>query len=262
MLGTARRPSRRFALRSFLLLLPVLLVALAACAGQPEPGRDVAQVSTYAALEKGLYDGDTTYAQLAGMGDFGLGTFDGMDGEMVALDGRFYQARVDGSVRTATRTQETPFATVTFFKPDRTLPLAGPVASYDDLKAYLAQVAPPANRPYAFRIDGVFPALKIRSVPKQSEPYPPLADVVAQQVVWDLKDVRGSLVGYWFPQHLAGINAPGYHFHFISDDRQVAGHVLDASIAGGTLAIDELDQLTVDLPHTAAFATADLSPKP
>jgi acetolactate decarboxylase len=76
------------------------------------------------------------------------------------------------------------------------------------------------------RADGTFPALKIRSMPAQREPFPPLADVVAQQVTWEREDLRGTLVGFWFPEYLAGLNSPGYHLHFLSEDRRVAGRLL------------------------------------
>ncbi len=244
------------------LLLPAMLVLLVGCTALPGPSDVVTQISTYPALERGLYDGDVTYAQLAQAGDFGIGTFDGMDGEMMALDGHFYQARADGSVRRAGQTQETPFATVAFFAAEQRLQSDEPLASYDQLKAYLTKVAPPANRPYAIRIDGSFPYLKIRSVPRQSEPYPPLADVVARQVTWERKDLRGTLVGYWFPEYLSALVAPGYHLHFISEDRQIAGHLLDCSLDGVTIAIDYLDQVTLRIPQAAAFAAADFGTKP
>jgi acetolactate decarboxylase len=258
------KPDLRLSIRTIArgLLVPAVLVALAGCIALPAPTQEVTQISTYPALEKGFYDGDVTYAQLAQAGNFGIGTFDGMDGEMIALAGQFYQARSDGSVRRADATLETPFATVTFFTAEQRLQPDEPLASYDQLKAYLARVAPPANRPYAIRIDGTFPSIKIRSVPRQSEPYPPLADVVAQQVTWERKDMRGTLVGYWFPEYLSTLVAPGYHLHFISDDRQVAGHLLECSLDGATVAIDYLDQVTLRIPQTQAFAAADFSTKP
>jgi acetolactate decarboxylase len=241
MLGIVSRPSIRFAPRRFLLLLPAIVVTLAGCVPLPPAEQEVTQISTYPALEMGLYDGDVTYAELARMGNTGIGTFDGMDGEMIALDGQFYQARADGSVLRAADGLETPFATVTFFAPEQRVQ---------------------ANEPYAIRVDGTFPYLKIRSIPRQSEPYPPLADVVAQQTTWELKDVRGTLVGYWFPEYLSGLNAPGYHLHFISDDRQVAGHLLECSLDGATVAIDHVDRVTLQIPQTEAFAAADFSTEP
>jgi acetolactate decarboxylase len=268
MLGLAKSLSIRIVSRRFVLLLPVALVTLAGCAAlpartaPPAPVHEVTQISTYPALDKGICDGDVTYAQLAQMGNFGIGTFDGMDGEMVALDGQFYQARTDGSVQRAGDTLETPFATVTDFTAAQRLQPAGPLASYDQLKAYLDKAAPPANRPYAIKVHGKFPYIKIRSVPRQSVPCPPLADTVAQQVTWEHKDISGTLVGYWFPQYLSTLNAPGYHLHFISDDRQAAGHMLDVSLDGATIDIEYLDRVTLQIPHTAAFGAENLGTNP
>jgi acetolactate decarboxylase len=267
MLERLPRLSIRSSSRRFLLLLPAVLAVLAGCVALPPPeqevGGSVTQISTYPALELGLYDGDVSYAELAQMGNFGIGTFDGMDGEMIALDGEFFQARSDGSVRKADEGLETPFATVTFFTAAQRLQTSGPLGSYDELKAYLAAAAPPENRPCAIRVDGSFPAIKIRSIPVQSEPYPPLADVVAQQTTWELTGLRGTLVGYWFPEYLSALNAPGYHLHFISADRQIAGHLLECSLdAAAAIAIEPLDRVTLQIPETAAFAAADFSAEP
>jgi acetolactate decarboxylase len=253
-----------------LLLISAILIVLAGCAPLPAPvvtapaapasdNGGITQISTYPALDQGLYDGDVTYAELAQMGNFGLGTFDYMDGEMVALDGQFYQARSDGSVGLAKGSAETPFATVLFFASDRRLQQTGPLTGIEQLKAYLDKVGTPENRPYAVQIAGKFPYLKIRSVPRQSRLNVPLTDVVAQQVMWEKQDISGTLVGYWFPQYLSGMDPPGYHLHFISDDRQVAGHVLDVNVDGATVDIDYHDQVTLRLPGTAAFGTAELS---
>jgi acetolactate decarboxylase len=261
MAKLALRLSRRIASRGTLLLLPVLLITLAGCTAIPTPAHEVTQVSTYPALEKGMYDGDVTYAQLAQAGNFGIGTFDGMDGEMIAIDGQFYQARSDGSVRVANGQSESPFATVTYFVPGQRLQPTEPLSTYDQLKAYLTGAVPQTNRPYAIRIHARFPYIKIRSIPSQHEPYPPLTDVIAQQVTWEKKDISGTLAGYWFPQYLSQLNAPGYHLHFISDDRQVAGHMLEGSLEGATIDIDPLDRVTVRIPETQAYVGTDLSPK-
>ncbi len=262
MLKLILQLSIRIASRGFLILLPAVLVTLVACTALPPPADEVTQISTYPALERGLYDGDVTYEQLAQKGNFGIGTFDGMDGEMVALDGQFYQARFDGSVRRADRAQKTPFATVTFFTTEQRLQPSEPLASYDLLKAYLTEMAPPTNRPYAIRLNGTFSYVKIRSIPQQGQPYPPLADVIAQQATWEQKNIRGTLVGYWFPQYLSALNAPGYHLHFISDDRQVAGHMLECSVEGATIDIDYLDQVTLQIPQSATFAATNFDAKP
>src|ERR1700757_1765539 len=78
-------------------------------------GREVYQTSTMGALLDGVYDGDVTIRELLRHGDFGLGTFNGLDGEMLVLDGVCYQLRSDGSAQVAESDQRTPFGVVTWF---------------------------------------------------------------------------------------------------------------------------------------------------
>jgi acetolactate decarboxylase len=248
-------------LRKYLLILFICCFAgLSGCAPLPSKTYGViTQVSTYPALQRGLYHGEVTYAQLAQVGDFGVGTFDGLDGEMIALDGKFYQAKTDGSVRLADPTVKTPFADVHFFRSQQQLHLNEPVQNYDQLKAYLAKQLPTTNRPYAFKITSNFPTLKIRSVAKQSEPYPPLTAAVAQQTVFELHNITGTLVGYTMPDYLGGIGVAGYHFHFISGDKQHGGHLLDCSLTEATVEIDYLDKVTLFIPQNAAFQGTDFT---
>ena len=64
-------------------------------------GSEVYQTSTMGALLDGVYDGDVTIAELLTHGDFGLGTFNHLDGEMVVLDGVCHHLRSDGSATVA-----------------------------------------------------------------------------------------------------------------------------------------------------------------
>ena len=216
------------------------------------------QHSTLDALMAGVYDGELTIRALKRHGDFGLGTFDRLNGEMIVADGQVYQAVATGAVHVADDGTTTPFAAVTFFDPDTTMTLDG-AFSCDQLHEYLDQQLPSANVPYAIRVSGYFPALQIRSVAPQQAPYPSLTDALAKQVVFDQQQFTGSLIGFRLPVYLAGANQAGYHFHFISDDRQVGGHVLDCT-AGPvvTLAYDAIDTVVIDLPQTGAFQDATL----
>jgi len=62
-------------------------------------------------------------ANLREHGDLGLGTFEELDGEMVILDGKFYQVRCDGSVREVRDDVLTPFAVITRFSADAVVTL-------------------------------------------------------------------------------------------------------------------------------------------
>ncbi len=217
-------------MRRTLILVFVLFWAVAAYnAPYAESGTDVVyQTSTLAALKHGLYDGETTFGDLRKYGDFGLGTFNALDGEMIALDGRFYQIKVDGKVYPVPDSAKTPFAVVCFFKADKKLLLGG-TKDLATLKEGLDRLLPSRDIIWAIRIKGILKHAKVRSVPRQQKPYPGLGAVVKNQTVFKLKNVAGTLVGFRFPDYMNGVNVPGYHFHFITSDRKAGGHVLDCT---------------------------------
>jgi acetolactate decarboxylase len=246
-------PTRRALILA--LTLALCLTAGAACAAaQPR----LFQTSILQALMAGDYDGDFTFQQLARHGDFGLGTFDALDGEMVALNGVFYQVRADGRVYPVAGAKRTPFAEVTFFKADSTHMLEQPL-NFQHLLDYVTRLLPSPNLPYAIKIDGFFPYVKTRSIPRQPKPYPPLAKAAQGQAVFELHNVKGVIVGFRHPAYLAGVNLPGYHCHFITADRRAGGHLLDCRVQGATVAIEALPQFTLRLPQNRAFLRTDLT---
>jgi acetolactate decarboxylase len=139
----------------------------------------VFQSSTINALLKGIYDGDVTFGELKRNGDFGLGTINGLDGEMIGLAGTFYQIKADGVAYPVEDSVKTPFSVVSFFAPDDTLEL-DTADSYTQLKRHIDGLLPSQNIFYAIRIDGNFKYIKTRSVPGQQKPYPPLVEVVKE----------------------------------------------------------------------------------
>ena len=204
------------------------------------------QVSTLDALLAGDFTGRARFRALARRGDFGLGTFDRLDGEMIALDGTYHRVRFDGTVSTVAPCETTPFAAVTFFEPEASFEVQE-VASCADLYDEIEARFLPSDVPLAIQITGSFPKLETRSVPAQSEPFPPLAEVVAQQAVFDLYEVEATLVGFWFPETYAGVNAAGFHFHALTDDEQAGGHVLACQPGRLEVAGDPAPQLRIDL---------------
>jgi acetolactate decarboxylase len=217
------------------------------------------QASTIAALLEGAYDGDLSFTELAEHGDLGLGTLDALDGEMIALDGRFYRADVDGLVAEIPAETKTPFAVVTGFAPSLDLEIDG-APDHDALLARLDPLIPADAASCAIRIDGRFELVRARSVPRQSPPYRPLTEAVAEQHVFELADVSGTMLGFRFPDYAEGIEVSGYHLHFISEDRRRGGHVL-GSRAGAPLRvrIDPSSDLHVELPVGVELADPELA---
>ena len=217
------------------------------------------QASTIGALLDGAYDGDLSFAELAEHGDLGLGTLNGLDGEMIALEGRFYRADVDGAVGEVPGEALTPFAVVTRFAPTVETGLAGPL-DHAGLLVKLDELIPAGAASCAIRIEGRFELVRARSVPRQTPPYRPLAEVVAEQHVFELADVAGTMLGFRFPAYVEGIEVSGYHLHFISGDCKRGGHVL-GSRSVGTLRVelDPSSDLHVELPPGIELADPELA---
>jgi acetolactate decarboxylase len=213
------------------------------------------QISTLHALKQGKYDGETTFAELKKHGDFGIGTLNGLYGEMVVLNGEFFQIRADGSVHSIAKEEKTPFAVVTFFKPDKRLTLPQ-VRDMKELQAALDRLVPASDKPCAIKIDGDFKNIKVRSVPRQEKPYPGLEEAVKHQTVFDLKNVHGTMVGFRFPGYMDGVNVPGYHFHFITADKKAGGHVLDCSPESANVEVALISKLSVRLLEDSEAARA------
>jgi acetolactate decarboxylase len=205
------------------------------------------QTSTIDALLEGKYDGDVSFAELEDRGDFGLGTLEALDGEMIALDGNFFQVKSDGRAYAIDGRARTPFAVVTFFEPNLSETLAAPV-DFETFREHLDLLVGSEASCYAVRVEGDFDYVKTRSVPRQRKPYPPLAEVVEHQPTFEVHDVAGSLVGFRFPRYAQGLNVAGYHFHFITADRSAGGHVLEFRLARGELRVDSEADLRLELP--------------
>jgi acetolactate decarboxylase len=218
------------------------------------------QVSTIDALMSSLYGGVTTVADLKKHGDFGSGTFEGLDGELIAIDGHYYQAKADGTVNEVDPSLQVPFATVKFFARDITITTNGRKNLTEFQQAIDSQL-PSKNLIYAVRGDGTFPEMTVRAIPKQYKPYPLLSVAAEQQSVIPLKNTSGTIIGFYFPYSFRGINIPGYHFHFISSDHTSGGHILDFRTSDSSLdvQVDQAPAFIVELPTKGEYIFTDLS---
>ncbi len=219
------------------------------------------QVSLLQGLTFGDYYGSITAAELKQNGDTGLGTFDGLDGEMIVLDGVVYKAKSDGSVEAVSDDETIPFSNVTFFDEDETEDIES-VADIDELKGLLNEKIE-QKMPNGFcviRIDGTFKEMNVRSEYEQKEPYKPLAKVLeTDQTFFDYTDVEGTVVGLYCPPYMDKLNATGWHLHFISKDKEKGGHILGLNIDKAKLALDYTEGFAMKLPDNAVFNGFDLT---
>lgn len=215
-------------------------------AATTEDGDSVFQAATLEAILDGEYEGDLTFGELLSHGDLGIGTVDHLDGEMVIVDGEAFVVRSSGRVDGVTAETRTPFAVVCRFRPGAASSL-GRLADWSALTDSIDAAA--GDDPVvAVRLDGSWDSVLVRSVARQEPPYPPLVEVTAHQREWELTDVEGSLVGFRFPHTTGGLEVPGWHLHFLTDDREAGGHVMDAALAAGELLWEVADDVHVEVP--------------
>lgn len=209
------------------------------------------QTSLMSALIAGLYEGEMTYGEIRQHGDFGLGTFNDLDGEMVGFDGTFYQLRSDGSARPVTADQKTPFAVVTFFRPEQELEVRQPTTKSDILA--MIEKATNANLFSAVRVEGLFDEVRTRTVERQAKPFPPLTEAAKHQAERVFMNVQGTLAGFRTPTYAQGLGVAGFHLHFLRQDKQAGGHALDYRLRAGKLQVCTAHDLRVELPTSGEF---------
>jgi acetolactate decarboxylase len=222
-----------------------------------KPIHTLFQVSTSGALVAGVYSGMVSCATILQHGDFGLGTFANLDGEMIVVDGRVYRIQGSGRVAEAAREAEAPFAVVTWFKPNMEASI-NDVSSYKELEARCDAFRRSGNIFYAIRLDGHFKRVRTRAV-NPPQPGTRLAAAAKAQSEFNLAEIDGSLVGLWSPGFSSAFSVAGYHFHFLSDDRSHGGHLLDVEADSLQLKIEPLTAFHLALPETESFLKADLS---
>jgi len=238
--------------------LKVKRTSLKEFSAEPEglPGL-VEQTSSIDALLHGAYEGDLSFAELSRHGDFGLGTVQHLDGEMLCVDGEFLQVRADGSVHSIAPEMLTPFAVMCYFKPEASYTLVEAL-SWEDLQLQFQQISND-DLIQAFRIEALLDWVGLRSVPRQYPPYPPLSEVTAVQTAWRVEQVSGTIIGFRFPTALQGIEVAGIHLHFISEDHKIGGHVTDLLLHSGVLQVQQLSELHVEVPQGVHVAAEDTS---
>lgn len=207
------------------------------------------------ALVEGIYEQNITFSEVKRHGDFGLGTFNDLDGEMVMLDGNIYQVTNEGDVNQIGEEALTPFSCVTFFEAITTDSLAGEI-SHGDFLNWLNSLLPSSNIFYAVRVEGMFAEVKTRSVPKQDN-YRPFVDVAGDQAVFNFQEIAGTLVGFYTPPFMSSVNVPGWHLHFLSADLKHGGHLLECRPRTITIGVQFLPTLELALPIGLDYLTCD-----
>lgn len=219
------------------------------------------QIALLQSLAQGYFGGTVKVRDMRSLGDIGIGTFEGLNGEMIMLDGTVYQALGDGRVIVADDKTAVPYGTVTYFDDDVALELRD-VKNKDSFEKILNDEVKKCgeNSFYMIKLHTVFSSVLFRSEYGSQKPYPTLVEALkGKQTEFTAKNIKGTLVGLYCPNYMGGLNTPGWHFHFISDDKKQGGHILELSLKQGTVLFDKTDKFTMILHEDPEFHQMNLA---
>lgn len=242
-------------MKLFKLVIFFLLLCLTVSA---QTVKVLTQYSTIDALLNGVYDGEVLITDIKEHSNFGIGTFNELDGEMVLLDGVVYQVKSDGNVVVADDETGSPFFAATNFIPDTTIEINSEL-KLSEVEEIINSLLPSENIFYAIKITGQFRFVKTRSVPAQNRPYRKLIEIVKEQPMFEFDNCTGTVVGFKCPSFVKGINVPGYHFHFLNTDLNKGGHILELESENIKLEISYINNFELKLPSNDDFYKTNLS---
>ena len=253
---------KNFKKKLALALIAGLLTGSVGYASQSVAEREsLNQVALLQSLAQGYFGGTVKVRDMRSLGDIGIGTFEGLNGEMIMLDGTVYQALGDGRVVVADDKVAVPYATVTYFDHELSLGLndVNDKAAFEKILNEEVKKCG-ENSFYMIKLHTEFSSLLFRSEYGSKPPYPTLVEALKdKQTEFNAKNIKGTLVGLYCPNYMSGLNSPGWHFHFISDDRKQGGHILELSVKKGTVELDKTDKFTMILHDDQQFHKLNLA---
>ncbi|MRX41360.1 acetolactate decarboxylase [Flavobacterium sp. LC2016-23] len=232
------------------LILLLCVTGFVSVRGQVQKEEFVFHYSVMDALRNGVYKGDITVKELKNKGNFGLGTYNFLDGEMVVLDGVFYRIPSDGKVTKAEPEREVPFACLAVFSADNQYEMSG-IATIEALQNEIRNRLPSSNKPYALRIECSFDSIVVGSAAKlEAKDTTGLAELMKTRPLYQKEHISGTMVGFYTPPSFSAVDLSPFHFHFIAVDKTFGGHFISGVLAAAKIkiSIDEKSGYEIVLP--------------
>lgn len=215
--------------------------------------RQLWQYGITSAMAGGIYEGELTVEELLAHGDFGIGAPNYLNGELTVIDGRAWHTEAGKETKEAAATQKLSHAFALHFSPDFEFTLEG-VTNEATLEQRIGAQLSNRNGMYAFRIRGEFDDIKTRAFPPvPADCHTPTAELMGREYKFHYPRTKGFIVATRIPAWLDGVNIPGYHFHFISDDHKQGGHVLSFLARELKVEVCIIDEICVRVQDSEEF---------
>ncbi|VAW58385.1 Alpha-acetolactate decarboxylase [hydrothermal vent metagenome] len=199
-------------------------------------------------VKKQQFTGNVELNRLLEAGDFGIGTFNDTNGELIAIGGEIYRTCHDGSAEKITDfSEKTPYSIMTKFFPDETHNISQHL-NMDEAYSYFDSLITRPDHIHAVAINATFKKICTRAPKPQKPPYKDLQTLISEQKESHFENIEGTIVGFYTPDYLSALGVPGYHLHFIDNARQHGGHVKSFNLEQADFHIQLLDEISVINP--------------
>lgn len=189
-------------------------------------------------------------------GNFGVGEFENLRGELFAMDNEFYELRADGTAHLAADGDWLNVTFLTFFEPEETLRVESPLSfkvdgtpTERDLSVWLSSQLPSPDSFYSMSVVGDFENVVVSAIPEQSRPYLPFSEARKLRQEHVVEKQPGRMVAYFTPNYLGCVGVPGLHFHFLNDARTKGGHVERFTVNKAVIRVQRITRLDLGFPE-------------
>jgi acetolactate decarboxylase len=209
------------------------------------------------ALFENVLNSNKTIEYVKGHGDFGIGTIEALDGELIVLDGKAYTVRGDGVACKISDKSKTPITIITHFKKD--IEIKSENINFLEFQNIINGTLPSQNLLYSIKVQGTFINVKLRGIDKQIKPYLPISEIIKKGITHDYTELKGVLVGFKIPNYLENISVPGFHFHFIDNTYRKGGHLYYSDFKIIHIEIGVFHNFIVELDDSTDFYNANIN---
>lgn len=215
----------------------------------------VFQFSTISALMSGFMSGEFKLDGCNNDKLFGIGCSCELNGELTIVKGNVWEATAGESVHIL-HNKLVPFVQVTDFEIENSFECFN--IDEKNMPSIFDGEVNSKNFFVAVNVHAKFERIKVRRPQRSSSKVRSILDVSNSQEVSTYIDISGQLIGFWTPDVYGRISVPGFHFHFLSDDKTKSGHVLSYKARKALVHYQMKDTIEIKNPSSDEYKNMNI----